>query len=196
MCATMAIHTVDYSRIQSHLEIQKPQFFRDNFVVGRFLHSTPHRCRCCSSQSVFLLLLFLFSLTLACVLCNRECNFFFRKVILCTWKSGQQQRTMPLEETLNSFLWGWPISKRKVQWMQLMLFKDDQPFHFFSSSSRCCSSESDVKEKNSFCLIPWGLSSFWLAVQYPHIDHTLEFRVCAVFDSLLDAVPLSNECMH
>lgn len=63
---------------------------------------------------------------------------------------------------------------------------------FSSSSSHCCSSESDVKEKNPFCLIPWGLSSFWLAVQYPHIDHTLDFRVWVAFDSLLDAARIND----
>lgn len=91
---TLVSRSTDYESIQL-FRLVAHILFCDNFVVS----SQP-----LTSQSVVFLILFCFSLTLSCVLCNRECNFFFGRLSLCTWKSGL--RTMPLVGTLNSFLWG------------------------------------------------------------------------------------------
>lgn len=95
------------------------------------------------------------------------------------------QRTMPLEETLNSFLW--EISKRKVQLMLLMPFKDDQPFHFFFVVS--------ASQKNSFCLIPWGLglSPLLLSIIFERVF--THFSIECIIDYMQKSLIVKN-CTH
>lgn len=193
MCVTMAIHTVDYSRTipVTFGDSKASIFFAINLLLVTSYTATPLPLLL---QSVSFFYYYFASLSLSHAYYAIENVTFFFGRLSC----AHERADNAIGRNFKFFLVRLADIKEKGAVDAVDAVQGWSALSFFSSSSssRCCSSESDVKEKNSFCLIPWGLSSFWLAVQYPHIDHTLEFRVCVVFDSLLNAVWLSNECMH